>query len=93
VLKVDRSFGVAYRPNIRGGTEDGGYVSPKRRLTFNGVYGVISQKTELYMTIALLTSDPILILHVYTSNEYATFTIQAKQFGKLLLYISCCSVF
>jgi hypothetical protein len=28
--------------------EDGGDVPPKRRLTFNGLYGVISQKIGLF---------------------------------------------
>jgi hypothetical protein len=34
------------------------YVPPKRRLTFNGVYGVIPQKTELFITTAVGTSNP-----------------------------------
>jgi hypothetical protein len=32
------------------------HVSPKRRVTFSGVHGVISQKTELFMTIAVTIS-------------------------------------
>jgi hypothetical protein len=28
--------------------EDGGDVPPRRRLTFNGLYGITSQKTELF---------------------------------------------
>jgi hypothetical protein len=34
------------------------HVSSKRRLTFNGVHGVISQKTEVFMTTAVRTSSP-----------------------------------
>jgi hypothetical protein len=38
--------------------EDGGYVTPKRRLALNNLYGVISQKLVLFMTTALRTSNP-----------------------------------
>jgi hypothetical protein len=34
------------------------YVPPKRRLTFNGLHGVTSQKIELFISIALRTSYP-----------------------------------
>jgi hypothetical protein len=34
------------------------HVPPKRRLTFNGLHGVISQKTEPIITTAVKTSDP-----------------------------------
>jgi hypothetical protein len=34
------------------------YVPPKRRLTFTGLHGVISQKTELFITAAARTSNP-----------------------------------
>jgi hypothetical protein len=34
------------------------HVPPKRRLTFNGLHGVISQKTELFITTAVRTSNP-----------------------------------
>jgi hypothetical protein len=33
-------------------------VPPKRRLTFNGLHGVIPQETELFITIAVRTSNP-----------------------------------
>jgi hypothetical protein len=36
----------------------GRHVSPKRRLTFNGQHGVISQMTELFITAAVRTSNP-----------------------------------
>jgi hypothetical protein len=34
------------------------HVAPKRRLTFNGLHGVISQKIELFITTAVRTSSP-----------------------------------
>jgi hypothetical protein len=34
------------------------YISPKRRLTFNGLHDVISQKTVLFITTAVTTSNP-----------------------------------
>jgi hypothetical protein len=34
------------------------HVSPKRRFTFNGLNGVISQNVELTVTIAVRTSNP-----------------------------------
>jgi hypothetical protein len=36
------------------------YVSPKRRLTLNGLHGVISQKMILFITTAVKTSNPTL---------------------------------
>jgi hypothetical protein len=40
------------------GPEDGGeYIPPKHLLTFNGLHGVISQKIELFITIAVRTSN------------------------------------
>jgi hypothetical protein len=35
------------------------HVPPKRRLTFNGLHGVISHKIELFITTAVRTSNPI----------------------------------
>jgi hypothetical protein len=32
--------------------EDGGYVSPKRLLIFNGLHGAIFQKIDLFITTA-----------------------------------------
>jgi hypothetical protein len=34
------------------------YFAPKRRLTFNRLYGVISQKIVLFITTAVRTSNP-----------------------------------
>jgi hypothetical protein len=45
------SVGVFFYP------EDGGDVSPKRRLTFNGLHDVISQKIIVFITTALRTSN------------------------------------
>jgi hypothetical protein len=36
------------------------YVPPKRRLTLNGLHGVISQKMVLFITTGVKTSNPIL---------------------------------
>jgi hypothetical protein len=41
--------------------------SPKRRLTFDGLHSVISQKTELFITTAVPQ-----ILHVYSVTVYLT---------------------
>jgi hypothetical protein len=41
--------------------EDGGDVPPKRRLIFNGLYGVISQKIVLFITTDVRTSNPLII--------------------------------
>jgi hypothetical protein len=38
--------------------EDGNNVSPKRQLTFKGLYGVISQKTVFFITNTARTSKP-----------------------------------
>jgi hypothetical protein len=34
------------------------HVLPKRRLAFNGLHGIISQKMELFITTAVRTSNP-----------------------------------
>jgi hypothetical protein len=34
--------------------EDGGDIPPKRRLAFNGLHGVISQKTKLSRLVTFL---------------------------------------
>jgi hypothetical protein len=34
------------------------HVTPRRRLTFNGLHGVISQKIELFITTGVRTSSP-----------------------------------
>jgi hypothetical protein len=43
----------------------GQYFPPKRRLTFNGPHGVISQKIEFFLTTAGRTSNPM-ILYFFT---------------------------
>jgi hypothetical protein len=35
------------------------HIPPKRRLIFNGLHGVISQKTEPFITTAVRASDPV----------------------------------
>jgi hypothetical protein len=41
--------------------EDGGDVPPKRRLTLNGLQGVISQKIVLFTTTTVSTSNPTVV--------------------------------
>jgi hypothetical protein len=53
---VNQRFGRTFRLNFQGRRvnqarnerEVGNYIPPKRRLTFNGLYGVISQKIYLH---------------------------------------------
>jgi hypothetical protein len=48
------------------------YVPPKRRLTLNGLHGVIRQKIALFITTAVRTSNPTWLLFVIiclTKNE------------------------
>jgi hypothetical protein len=47
-------------------TEDGGDVPPKCRLTFNGLHGVTSHKTEIFRTTGVRTSN--LTLFYYKLN-------------------------
>jgi hypothetical protein len=49
VESVERRFGGICRR----------YFPPKRRLKFNGLHGIISQKTELFITTGVRTSNPI----------------------------------
>jgi hypothetical protein len=44
--------------------EDGGDVSPKRRLTFNGLHGIIARKIEPFITTAVGTSNPAGYVHI-----------------------------
>jgi hypothetical protein len=39
-------------------------------LTFNGVYGVISQKIILFITTAVRISDPTSIVEIYGEFNY-----------------------
>jgi hypothetical protein len=68
-LKVNRCFGVTYRLHLQGriisclinqgeSRWQGSDVSPKRRLTCNGVQRVISQNTVLFTTAAVRTPNP-----------------------------------
>jgi hypothetical protein len=58
-LKVNRSFGGCKR-----------HFPPKRRLTFNGLHGVISLKTELLIAAAVRTSNPMFITVFRTSRHW-----------------------
>jgi hypothetical protein len=41
---------------------------PKRRLTFTGLHGAISQKIELFITTAVRTTDPTQLFVCYINN-------------------------
>jgi hypothetical protein len=45
--------------------EDGGDVSPKHWLTFNGPHGVISQKIVLLISTAVRTSNPTQLIYIH----------------------------
>jgi hypothetical protein len=40
---------------------------PKRQLTFNGLYGVVSQKIELFITTGMKISDPTHPIEYYVT--------------------------
>jgi hypothetical protein len=40
------------------------HILPKRRLTFNGLHGVISHKAEPFITTAVRTSNPTKLFHL-----------------------------
>jgi hypothetical protein len=50
------------------------YVPPKRLLSFNGLHGVISQKTELFIMADVRTSNPTAAVHFSETsvNVYRT---------------------
>jgi hypothetical protein len=48
-----RTFHAGFLPGLF-------FVSPKRLLTFNGLDGIMSQKIELFIATAEITSDPTL---------------------------------
>jgi hypothetical protein len=49
------------------------YVPPNHQLTFNGLHGVISQKTEHFITTGVRTSDPTIIsLFIYITSFFFT---------------------
>jgi hypothetical protein len=66
-LKVNRCFGGTCSLHLQGRriiSERNQHESrwqaetPKRQLTFNGLHGIISQKTELFIITAVRTSNP-----------------------------------
>jgi hypothetical protein len=84
-LKVNRRFGGAYRPYLQGqrisqARNQRDAVSKhsdcylRRRLTFNGLHGVICQKVELFITTAV--REPQIPLYKFPS--FYTGTVQMK---------------
>jgi hypothetical protein len=55
-LKFNRRFGGTYPSILTWICRR--HVPPKRRLTFDGLRGVMSQTTETFVTISVRTSDP-----------------------------------
>jgi hypothetical protein len=63
------------------------HVLPKRRLTFNGLLGVILQKTEFVITIAVRTWNPIMEnCYSYWSNTVHLMISHWKRKWVLLLW-------
>jgi hypothetical protein len=52
------SHSLAVGQNETAGHSHDHRVPPKRRLICNGLHGVVSQKIELFITIAVRTSNP-----------------------------------
>jgi hypothetical protein len=89
-MKVNGSFGGTCDLHLQGGRVSQGRNRPeascklssadslKRRLTFDGLYGVVFQKIELFITSAVRTSNPtLLILSKQVSQR------QTGQFAKV----------
>jgi hypothetical protein len=56
--------------------EDGKEIFlPKRRLTFNGIHGVIAQKIALFINIAVRTSNPAIKRWCLWVDIYAGFSV------------------
>jgi hypothetical protein len=46
------------------------HVPPKHRLTFNGIHGITSQTTEPFITTAVRTSNPRILIFYFGSSLY-----------------------
>jgi hypothetical protein len=71
LLSVKRRFGETYHLHLQDRRNNKlskipawKNVPPKRRLTLNGLYGVISQKMILIITTAVRTSNPAYLVYV-----------------------------
>jgi hypothetical protein len=79
LLKVNRRFGGTYRFHLKGlkisqarnqleaGSEQRRNVPPNRRLTSNGLHGVIFQKMEIFITTVLACDEIFVIFFI---NKY-----------------------
>jgi hypothetical protein len=65
-LRVDRRFGETYRPHLQGREISRARNQPENRLTLNGLYGIMSQKTVLFITTDVRTSIPTMTTLFYT---------------------------
>jgi hypothetical protein len=64
-LKVNRRFGGTHRFHLQVRINEGGMFLQKRQLTFNGLYGVISQRIVFFMYTAVRASNPALYSYVH----------------------------
>jgi hypothetical protein len=62
------------------------YVPPKRRLTLNGLHGVISEKIVLFITTAVRTSNPTKILCFINVSVY---TIRGTDIPYVFTFTTC----
>jgi hypothetical protein len=70
------------------------YVLPKRRLTLNGLHGVVSQKMVLFITTAVKTSSPNLFYYSVFFHPLTILTsISALIFVNRLFKISPLQLF
>jgi hypothetical protein len=86
-LKVNLRFGGIYSLHLQGrriaaqetsvkaGGKQSAYFPPKRRLTFNGLQGVISQKIVHFMTTVVRTSNAT----CFASFEECYFLVRVHQ--------------
>jgi hypothetical protein len=54
------------------------YVPPKRRLTLNGLHGVISQKMVLFITTAVRTSNHTIIISLNMIKMLGNYLVTAQ---------------
>jgi hypothetical protein len=74
--------------------EDGGDVPPKRRLTFNRLHGIISQKTVFFITTAVRTSNPTQnSFRIMYNNSVCTRYVSTTKPNRLMLFRETVAVY
>jgi hypothetical protein len=71
-LHADFLLGLYFDP------EYGGDGPPKHRLTYNGLHGVIAQKTQLLITSGVRTSEPAFSFHLLPVSVTQFQTIRSR---------------